>query len=243
MGSKRFRGQKCVYCSERPAVAGDHVFAREFFVINARDNLPQVPVCDGCNNEKSRLEHYLTAILPFGGQHADARQNLVSHVPARLAKNLRLHQELHAGRGYIWRQEPQVPRAAMTLPVEQGKICALFGYVARGLAWFHWSVYLEAHHVSKALLLSRFGCEYFSRVFGMNAARRVQNSLGNGTIEYVGVQGVDMPQLTLWRIRFYGGIEFAGDPDAPDEIATEIAAITGTRRIVAVVAGGTRCKT
>ena len=71
MRSKKFAGELCVYCNSSPAVVPDHVFAREFFLVNQRDKLPQVPACDKCNNEKSHLEHYLTALLPFGGSHAD----------------------------------------------------------------------------------------------------------------------------------------------------------------------------
>jgi len=55
MRSKKFAGELCVYCNSRPAVVPDHVFARKFFLLNKRGNLPQVPACDQCNNEKSRL--------------------------------------------------------------------------------------------------------------------------------------------------------------------------------------------
>ena len=65
--SKRFRDKPCVYCLTNPSTTtGDHVFAREFFPEAARANLPKVPACESCNNEKSHLEHYLTAVLPFG---------------------------------------------------------------------------------------------------------------------------------------------------------------------------------
>jgi len=96
--SKRFKsGELCVYCSKLPAVTGDHIFARKFFVESARANLPQAPVCATCNNEKSELEHYLTAVLPFGGRHPDALENLVSMVPKRLQRNAKLHRVLSAG--------------------------------------------------------------------------------------------------------------------------------------------------
>jgi hypothetical protein len=85
--SKRFKGLLCAYCSQRPAVTGDHLFAREFFLKTQRANLPQVPTCDRCNGEKSKLEHYLTAVLPFGGRHPDALTNLSQMVEPRLAKN------------------------------------------------------------------------------------------------------------------------------------------------------------
>ncbi len=69
----------------------------------------------------------------------------------------------------------------------------------------------------------------------MNARGRVQRDLGNGAVSYRGVQAVDTPQLTLWRVTFYGGMLFSGDPVAPQETAGEIAAVTGPRRLVTML--------
>ena len=235
MSGKRFKGKLCVYCSRRLAVTGDHVFAREFFLPEVRDNLPQVPTCDPCNNEKSKLEHYLTALLPFGGRHAHAHENLESMVPGRLAKNLRLARELNAGRGRIWYMEDRVFRLSMTVPIDAKRACELFAQIGRGLAWYHWGTYLQPEQTCQALFLSKFGREYFSRIFTMNAANRVEQDLGKATVNYSGVQAVGTPQLTLWRMRFYGGISLSGDPQAPNEVSTEIAAITGPKRIVGIL--------
>jgi len=243
MSAKRFRGKLCVYCCDRPATTADHIFAREFFVLGTRGNLPQVPACQECNNDKSKLEHYLTAVLPFGGCHADAHENLVNLVPGRLAKNLRLHRELSAGSGRIWRMESGLFRETMTLPIEPKKICALFSHAARALVWHHWGAYLLRDQESEALLLTNFGKEFFARLFTMNAADRVKHDLGNRTISYSGVQAVDTPQLTIWRIQLYGGMAFSGDPAAPEEVATEIGAITGPKRLVAMLAARAKNET
>jgi hypothetical protein len=96
--SKKFKGKRCAYCSVRQVVTGDHIFAREFFVLSARADLPQAPICSECNNEKSKLEHYLTAVLPFGGRHAHASENLAVQVPKRLEKNAKLYRHLKAER-------------------------------------------------------------------------------------------------------------------------------------------------
>ena len=100
--SKKFKGKRCAYCAEREAVTGDHIFAREFFLPSARANLPQAPICRECNNEKSKLEHYLTTVLPFGGQHPTSLENLESMVPKRLRKNAKLHRELAAGQQRVF---------------------------------------------------------------------------------------------------------------------------------------------
>lgn len=34
--SKKFKGKKCAYCAERESVTGDHIFAREFFLVAER---------------------------------------------------------------------------------------------------------------------------------------------------------------------------------------------------------------
>jgi hypothetical protein len=232
MSSKRFRGKLCAYCCELPAITGDHVFAREFFLPDARANLPQVPVCDRCNNYKSKLEHYLTALLPFGGLHSHALENLADQVPRRLTKNQRLARELNTGRGRIWHIEGEIIQPVMTLPLDPQQTCELFAQIGRGLTYHHWGTYLKPDHVSEALFLSDYGRKFFARLFTMKAANRVQQDLGNATVSYDGVQATDNPQLTLWRIQFYGGIVVSGDPKAPNTTSTEIAVITGPKRIV-----------
>jgi hypothetical protein len=97
--SKTYKGKTCTYCAVLgSSTTGDHVFARGFVPPDKRDHLPQVPACAQCNGEKAKLEHYLATVLPFGGQHADARQVLNEMVEPRLAKNAKLHRELSAMR-------------------------------------------------------------------------------------------------------------------------------------------------
>lgn len=96
--SKKYKGKVCVYCALDGASSGaDHVLAREFFLPERRANLPKVPACGECNDRKSELEHYLTAVLPFGGNHPDSTALLSAGVPKRLAKNPKLHQTMVAG--------------------------------------------------------------------------------------------------------------------------------------------------
>ena len=97
---------------------GDHIFAREFFLLSARSNLPQAPICSECNNEKSKLEHYLTAVLPFGGRHADASETLASMVRKRLEKNVKLHRNLMAGQKIVPVSEQEgKPEETIAIPL------------------------------------------------------------------------------------------------------------------------------
>ena len=38
--SQQFKGKRCAYCAEREAVTGDHIFAREFFLVFERAKSP-----------------------------------------------------------------------------------------------------------------------------------------------------------------------------------------------------------
>ena len=64
--SKKFKNKMCVYCGEAKSATADHVFSRELLLKAHRGDLPKVPACESCNHEKSVLEHYVSAILPFG---------------------------------------------------------------------------------------------------------------------------------------------------------------------------------
>jgi len=103
--TKKFKGKLCVYCAERPSESGDHVFAKEFFLLRDRDNLPKVPACKACNEAKSKLEHYLTSVLPFGGRHKSAKTNLETRVPQRLKKNRKLSKQLAEETLTVWSEE------------------------------------------------------------------------------------------------------------------------------------------
>ena len=97
MASKKFKGRTCVCCATAQSTTGDHVIAREFFPEEHRANLPKVPACRLCNQARATPEHYLTAVLPFGGRTASAPQQLTVDVPPRLARNFGLSRDLATG--------------------------------------------------------------------------------------------------------------------------------------------------
>lgn len=232
--SKKFKGKPCAYCLSNPSTrTGDHVFAREFFMPDKRDNLPKVPACERCNNEKSRLEHYLTAVLPFGGNHADASAALTGMVPDRLAKNVRLHRELAEGSGRaLVEATAGPPQPTLTIPFDGQILVRLFDYIVRGLVFHHWGVTLGEQHGVRLIILTRAGEDAFARFFcNMNMRQQVIANLGDGTFRYIGKQG-DQPELTVWGFDVYGGPAMAGDPEAPNETARGIAAITATREFL-----------
>jgi hypothetical protein len=231
---KKFKGKTCVYCGKaNSSQTGDHIFAREFFLPNRRNSLPQVPACRECNNEKSGLEHYLTAILPFAGRHADAFSNLEKMIPPRLEKNRKLLQQISRKREYIWEKENRVVRLSMKIPFNSSKLSKLFCFIVKGLMWHHWNVLIAPNTFVRAGNLIEVAEIAFQNLFNGNAKQRVRINLGDGTIQYEGVQGVDTHnQFSIWKFTVYGGIKLDGDPRAPFETPKLIWGLTGTSKII-----------
>jgi hypothetical protein len=234
MASKKYKGKLCAYGCGRFATTADHVFAREFFLPDAVYERIKVPACGLCNNKKSELEHYLTAVLPFGGRHIEAGQNLQEMVPKRLAHNASLQRMLSSHQGIAWvRDDGGLYVPAMTLPVEFDRIEKLMGFVARGLAWHHWGVRLTTSDFVVSLALSPRGQQVFDqKFFRVNVGEQISNNLGQGTFMYEGVQGTDNPVITAWQFSIYGGLVLGGDPRKPHETSSVIGVFTGPKRVI-----------
>ena len=227
----KFDGQICIYCQSRPSTpTGDHVFARKFFLVGRRGNLPKVPACRQCGDEKSRLEHYLTSVLPFGGRHADAHENLVGLVPDRLAKNQRLHRELESGRSRVWTKEPSgLLIQTTTVPIDCEKIEQLFVFIVKALMWHHWQVQLGAESFVDVHLAAGEVARAFARLSSLRAKARLKVDVGDGTFIYEGAQGTDNDTISVWDFSIYGGVKLTGD--APGEEISQIRAMTGPKRV------------
>ncbi len=232
MASKRFKGKLCVYCCKNEATTGDHVFAREFFLKKHRDNLPKAPACFSCNNEKSQLEHYLTSLLPFAGRHKDASENLSEHILKRLNKNKKLHRSLSQNQLKVTLMENGINSQTTALPIKGGAIETLFESIVKGLAWHHWNVYLPTSYPIEILSLTDTGKKFFQDyLFSMQTTNRELINLGAGTVIYEGIQGVDTPEITVWRFHMYGGMLFSS---SSGELSNEIGAISGPSEIMAI---------
>lgn len=203
---KGFKGVPCVYCLQAKAEDGDHVLSRKFVLPEHRDNLPKVPACKACNNDKSKLEHYLTTVMPFGGRHPDAGRNLAEQVPGRLDSNERLRRELARGadrRLVSIDGGPWEPR--MTVPLDGGALERLFEYMTRGLAFHHWKMLFGPTHVVRAAFLTEAARGPFEGLMASNSDR-VTSSLGGGGLEYEGAVAKDGTGLTVWRMSMYGAV-------------------------------------
>ena len=224
--SKKYKGKLCVYCGTALSTTADHVIAREFFLEERRSDLPKAPACEKCNREKSVLEHYLTAVLPFGGRHADAIANLERMVPQRLRKNAKLHSELSLGLAAIETPEGR-DGYSNTLPFDSARLEQLFAQIAKGLAWHHWRVLLQPGYSATSAFFMDRGEPIIEAIFSQAAMNRVTVNLGKGTFSYEGLQDQKQSESTVWRFAIYGGASFGGDPDLPGQKASQVIAVTG----------------
>ncbi|MFX1739936.1 hypothetical protein PXJ20_32760 [Paraburkholderia sp. A1RI_3L] len=217
MGSKRYRGKRCVYCGRDGASdTGDHVIARGFFLPSEHDRLPQVPACNKCNNEKSRIEHHLLTVLPFGARHAAATRTLNELVLGRLHHNARLRQDLVDAWTRQWRGEYAqrwVPHIA--LPLDSRLVTRLCEYLMVGLAWHHWKADLAPPNQVRAEFFNPVGAASFETLFANTRwGERLDVTLGAGTFAYRAAQDPDAPSRTIWRFSIYGAV-MGGVPGQP----------------------------
>ena len=217
MAGKLYKGKTCVYCCvEGASDTGDHVFPRELFLKDRRDNLPQVPACNKCNGNKSKLEHYLTAVLPFGGRHDDALPNLGNMVPLRLKNNQKLHRQIAAGVTRELLSHPSgllIPTTA--IPFDAEKLEKLFVFVVKGLMWHHWNVLLGSDCGVQVSIPGAMQKPFYEKLFQHRAKARLDEDLGNGTVKYVSAQGIDKPIISVWKFSLYGAYTWRMPPLFP----------------------------
>lgn len=229
---KGFKNKTCVYCGKAAASeTADHVFAREFVAPEYRGQIPKVPACSGCNSEKSIYEHYLTAVLPFGGHHAGALENLTENVPKRLNKNKKLLRNLNLGLSRNWYKGPSgLLHPTLAVQVNTENLFKLVGMMTRGLIFHHWGVILECGINVKVFHLTRHDESIFCKNFELNANQRTENNIGEGALKYQGAQGVDNDGVSVWFVSIYDGIKVFSEDEA--EPRSNFGVLTGPSRIV-----------
>ena len=151
--------------------------------------------------------------------------------PPRLAKNVKLHNELSSRSVTAWRKTTSgLHVRSTTLPFDSDKLTDFFSFATRGLMWHHWSECLDSESFVHSMCVTKAGEAIVNWQLQLDARRRVQASLGNGTIEYWGSQGLDRLNVSVWKFRLYGGLVLAGDSSLPDEETSHVCTFTGPRR-------------
>jgi hypothetical protein len=218
--SKKFRGKPCVYCGGL-AESADHVIAREFILPEQRANLPKVPACQKCNSAKSKLEHYLTGILPLGARTPAAAQIALRTIPKRHAKNPWLREAL---------ANAQPRPGGLAVPIQAGPLEELCGLIARALLWHRFGVILPTGYSSTATVFQDTGRQEFARI----AARFpsdgwVFGEFGDGGFKFIGARATNDPCCSLWAFEFYGGALLA---EGGLRAGSLIVAVTGRMKFI-----------
>lgn len=224
---KRFKSGICAYCGE-PGDTADHVFARTFLPEALRGNLPQVAACASCNGEKSKLEHYLATILPFGGNHPLSLPMLEQQGQRRLAKNRKLHRELGAGQVPVQWIGAGTEQSSFGIPYHHDRLLDYLRYIAKGLARAHWNCTIPGSYAVSTGLVTQGQDAILRNLFVGRSANYARGNLGNGLILYEGKQAIDDPSLTMWRFLLYGGMIFS-DNDAVLDVPRDLWAITAKK--------------
>jgi hypothetical protein len=226
--SKKYRGKVCAYCCTATADAGDHVFSREFFAVGDRANLPKAPICVRCNTRKSTLEQYVLSTLVLGNLSAAAQPHHTAKAPRRLGRNPQLRDKLLESATEQWIPGPSglmVQRFA--IPIDGDRVDQLFAMVVRGLAWHHWSTYVD-QDAAISVHLPHPEAEFVFTDANFDAPnwRTVSSTLGRGTINYRGWQAVSVSSATAWRIDLLGGVAMGGGDDPARHISSMIGVMT-----------------
>jgi hypothetical protein len=208
-GMKKGRSTElCVYCELRPGTTADHVLARAFLGVAHRGNMPKVPACLPCNNRKAELERYLSAVLPFGGLHADASRLLSEDVPPRLANDLKLTRDLYAGRSFeTVAGSDGAPQVGMAMPLDGQKLIDLFAMIARGLIYWHWRHHLDPGYTTTATVMRAPGQQVWERMLAhRNVTDHFGWAVGHDALRYEGWRDVTNLNVTGWQFQLYGGM-------------------------------------
>lgn len=204
------------------------MYSREFFQISERDSLPKVPSCSECNNKKSQIEHYLTAVLPFGATHPNAKKALAVDTKKRLSKNKKLHNKLQETFTHqLINDSKEGARNTPIISIDPEKIHDFCVYVGLGLLWHHWKVYLPVNCSYRAFTPSEYGLEFISHLFNLPTDLRVHEKLGDDTIQYKGISSEIDGCISVWAIQLLGGITVADNEFGNIFKNSFVAVITG----------------
>lgn len=213
MGSKKYRNKKCAYCAN-DSFTGDHVVAREFFPDVLRPGLPQVPVCISCNTAKSKLEQYLTTVLPFAGQHEATTYGLRDRLPDRLKRNAALARQLEESfhrHGHIGEQRQRA------VEIRYPPLDDYIKYVTRGLLSHHFDVVLGDDFEVATRLVRRDHPAAVDKIFvePRPDGTLVSKTFANGALHYRGWALGRDPRVSLWHVCIYSGLQFGDGAESP----------------------------
>jgi hypothetical protein len=196
----------------------EHVIAREFFLERYRDGLPTVPACGSCNTEKSALETYAMAVLPFGSVLPHGEEYIRRNLERRLARHPKLRRELETGHSREWIHQNGLMINVMTMPLDHDRINALIATIVRGL--FNWEFGFPLHRHWQARVTNFLPAEEARCMPEMinalgPAPHKFERIIGDGTVQYTAWRSRWMKYCSIWRLSLFGGLKVGGDEDFP----------------------------
>ena len=228
MGSKKYQEKYCVYCVDGISEGADHVICREFFPPDCRRGLPKAPACKPCNSRKSELEHYLTAVLPFGSDHETALQSQVEKVKRRLWRNPALKDELRSGRRPVSLKARNGKTTITTsLPFQPDLLAEYCGFVVKGLVWHEWSTIIPKDYLVEVMPVSQHGLLFFRDLLKMSPELRQERSFANGGLRYICTRNREDAAFSVWHIKLYDDLLLAGLVQEDTLERVHICALTG----------------
>jgi hypothetical protein len=244
MASKRFKNKPCAYCGRTDVpTEQEHILARSFVLKGSHVGpWPSAPACRSCNKDKANLEHYVTAVAPFGGRHRDARVNLEQN-ERRLVKNQKLARSLNMRPADGWVKHDGMWVRPSEVEFDWEKLGALCAYLAKGLARHHWGVVVGGEDCFVDVHLPLVGiarANYEKLRRARTGAERIAGSIGGDTFVYAGAQAETNPRITVWEMKLYGGLRQLGDPDGLIGVMTGPRAIRDMADLTARWHKGTR---
>lgn len=149
---------------------------------NDRQNIPKVPACIECNGVKSKYEHYIATVLPFGGRHGQAKENLTTMVPKRISKNRNLLYNLRES--FQKRQNQSFPEELGTpIDFDHETLIEWFKYVGFGLMWHEFDHLVPPSYQIDVIALSDFGETKFRLFFNYDGFR-IKRTIGADVVRY-----------------------------------------------------------
>lgn len=169
-------------------------------------------------------------VIPIGSRIGHSNTSLWGKVKRRLDKNLKLFRALSEGVEIKWVWENGLFLPRMTVPFDGDKYQELFSYIVKGLMAYHWDFHLpDTHQVLVATVTTQ--AEYiFKNLHNLNAARRIEDNLGNGVFSYAGAQGTDNPGISSWKFTVLNGLATHGEGGS--SISSVIYVLTGPQKAI-----------
>jgi hypothetical protein len=220
MASKKFKGKTCAYCCREGASAvKEHVVAREFFLERYRHHLPAVPACEACNTEKSALETYALAVLPFGSMLAHSDEYARKNMERRLDKHPKLRLELGIGSSREWIRQNGAMVSVMTMPLDHIRINALIAMIVRGLFDYEFGFPLHRHWEARVtnFLPAEEVWLFRNMISALGPSPlQLERTVGDGTVKYTAWRSRYLKHCSIWRVALFGGLKVGGDEEFPE---------------------------